>query len=94
MGRPCVVFAKPSDRDVGTLRLSHSDNPGGPGGPGFAFELGVPRPSYFEGRVGQALGWVEFSGAALFTFFVKGACFLFLIDVQFDLCEKRFGNEL
>jgi hypothetical protein len=42
------------------------------------------------GRVGQALGWVEFSGAALFTFFVKGACFLFLIDVQFDLCEKSF----
>ena len=44
------MSAKSSDRDVGTLRLSHSDDPGGPGGPGFAFELGVPRPSYFEGR--------------------------------------------
>ena len=36
------MSAKSSDRDVGTLRLSHSDDPGGPGARALRLNLGCP----------------------------------------------------
>ncbi len=45
-------------------------------------------------RVGQALGWVELSGAAALHFFVKGADFLLLFfrtDVYSDKCSDIVG---
>jgi hypothetical protein len=44
--------------------------------------------------VGQALGWVEFSGAAALRFFVKGADFILLFfraDVYSDKCSEIVG---